>query len=49
MVEQGVAVMVEIGPGRVLSGLNKRIHKGLTLLATDDLSRWQASVAHFNN
>lgn len=49
MVEQGVTVTVEVGPGRVLSGLNKRIHKGLTLLATDDLGRWQASVAHFNN
>lgn len=49
MVAQGVNVTVEVGPGRVLSGLNKRIQKGLTLLATDDLSRWQASVAHFNN
>ncbi|HMU68213.1 MAG TPA: ACP S-malonyltransferase, partial [Cellvibrionaceae bacterium] len=33
-VEQGVDTTVEVGPGRVLSGLNKRIHKGLTLLAT---------------
>lgn len=45
VVEQGVDTTVEIGPGRVLSGLNKRIHKGLNLLATDDLSRWQAALA----
>ncbi|HMW71162.1 MAG TPA: malonyl CoA-acyl carrier protein transacylase, partial [Cellvibrionaceae bacterium] len=46
-VEQGVDTTVEVGPGRVLSGLNKRIHKGLTLLATDDSARWQAALAHF--
>lgn len=47
IVDQGVEIFVEIGPGRVLSGLNKRIHKGLTSLNTDDLSRWQAALAHF--
>lgn len=46
-VEQGVDTTLEIGPGRVLSGLNKRIQKGLTLLATDDSARWQAALAHF--
>lgn len=47
MVEQGVDTTLEVGPGRVLSGLNKRIHKGLTNLATDDLARWQAALAQF--
>lgn len=46
-VEQGVDTTVEVGPGRVLSGLNKRIHKGLNLLATDDSARWQAALAYF--
>ncbi len=46
-VEQGVDTTVEIGPGRVLSGLNKRIHKGLNLLATDDSARLQAALAHY--
>lgn len=47
MVSEGVASTLEVGPGRVLSGLNKRIHKGLNLLATDDMDRWQAALAHF--
>jgi [acyl-carrier-protein] S-malonyltransferase len=47
MVGEGVELTLELGPGRVLSGLNKRIHKGLTLLSTEDLTRWQASLAHF--
>ncbi|HEY7774594.1 MAG TPA: ACP S-malonyltransferase [Marinagarivorans sp.] len=29
LVEQGVTTVVECGPGKVLSGLNKRIHKSL--------------------
>ena len=45
VVEQGVDTTVEIGPGRVLSGLNKRIHKGLNLLATDDLSRLAGRIS----
>jgi [acyl-carrier-protein] S-malonyltransferase len=47
IVDQGVEVCMEMGPGRVLSGLNKRIHKGLTSLSSDDLNRWQTALAHF--
>lgn len=35
LVAQGVNSVLECGPGRVLSGLNKRIHKPLVALATE--------------
>ncbi len=37
MKEMGAAVMVEVGPGRVLSGLAKRIVPGLPVLNVEDL------------
>ncbi len=37
MVEQGVQAFVEIGPGKVLSGLIKRIAPDAQVLASDDL------------
>ncbi|MFB1036634.1 MAG: ACP S-malonyltransferase, partial [Sinobacterium sp.] len=33
----GAEVLIECGPGRVLNGLSKRIDRGLTSLATDDV------------
>lgn len=36
--EQGVTHALEIGPGRVLAGLAKRIDKGLSVLGVSDLS-----------
>src|SRR5690606_20847605 len=36
MVSQGIATTVECGPGKVLSGLNKRIEKSLNCLGIDD-------------
>jgi [acyl-carrier-protein] S-malonyltransferase len=37
MVSQGVNTFIEIGPGKVLSGLIKRIAPGVQALATEDL------------
>ncbi|PIE23787.1 MAG: [acyl-carrier-protein] S-malonyltransferase [Neptuniibacter caesariensis] len=36
MVEQGIESTVECGPGKVLSGLNKKIHKPLSVAAIND-------------
>lgn len=36
IVQQGVAITVECGPGKVLSGLSRRIHKPLQALAIEE-------------
>ncbi|MCP4596191.1 ACP S-malonyltransferase [Neptuniibacter sp.] len=36
MVEQGIESTVECGPGKVLSGLNKKVHKPLSVAAIGD-------------
>jgi [acyl-carrier-protein] S-malonyltransferase len=36
MVEQGIDTTIECGPGKVLSGLNKKIHKPLVVKAIND-------------
>lgn len=36
MVEQGIESTVECGPGKVLSGLNKKVHKPLSVAAISD-------------
>ncbi|MDI3326240.1 ACP S-malonyltransferase [Pontibacterium granulatum] len=36
MVEQGVESTVECGPGKVLSGLNKKVHKPLSVVAINE-------------
>ena len=41
----GVNTLVECGPGKVLSGLNKRIDKELLSLATDDQSSFEATLS----
>lgn len=42
MVKAGVTTIVECGPGKVLTGLNKRIDKGLQLTSTNDLASLNA-------
>jgi [acyl-carrier-protein] S-malonyltransferase len=37
MAEQGVQTFVEVGPGKVLSGLVKRIAPDAQVLSSDDL------------
>ena len=44
MVDRGVTTFVEVGPGRVLSGLIKRIHKGAKTLNVSDPESLEAAV-----
>lgn len=45
MVEQGVDATYECGPGKVLSGLNKRINKQLEIKPLLDVASFQAAIA----
>lgn len=45
MVQQGVTTVVECGPGKVLSGLNKRIDKSLNSLNIEDPASLEAALA----
>ncbi len=44
---QGVEILVECGPGRVLNGLSKRIDRELTSYATDDLASLENALTSF--
>lgn len=44
MLEKGVEATVECGPGKVLSGLNKRIHKPMQCFSTDDVDTLRAAI-----
>jgi [acyl-carrier-protein] S-malonyltransferase len=44
---QGVEILVECGPGRVLNGLSKRIDLELTSYATDDLASLENALTSF--
>ncbi len=41
IVEQGAQTAVECGPGKVLSGLNKKVHKPLVVAALGDAAGWE--------
>ncbi|MEM5529799.1 ACP S-malonyltransferase [Gammaproteobacteria bacterium AS21] len=45
IVEQGAEVAVECGPGKVLSGLNKKIHKPLELQSLSDCAGWEKAFS----
>ena len=45
MVAQGVEATIECGPGKALSGLNKKIHKPLILNAINDSAGLKAALA----
>ena len=44
LAQNDVATFVECGPGKVLSGLNRRIDKTLNSLATDSVSSFEQSI-----
>ena len=49
MAEKGVTHMVECGPGKVLSGMNKRIVRELTVMSTQDKNAFDATLAALAN
>lgn len=46
MEAQGVSIALEVGPGKVLAGLVKRIAKSITVLPCGDIAQVDAAVAH---
>ncbi|EPJ49113.1 MAG: acyl carrier protein S-malonyltransferase [Osedax symbiont Rs1] len=45
VIESGVQVAIECGPGKVLSGLNKKIHKPLVIASLADSAGWEKALA----
>ena len=45
IVEQGVETTVECGPGKVLSGLNKKVHKPLNVVSIADAAGLEKALA----
>jgi len=48
MVKEGITTLVECGPGKILSGLSRRIDRSISSLALQDLSSLNQSVKSFN-
>jgi len=49
LVDLGVTNIIECGPGKVLTGLNKRINKQLTSYHLDPLLEFNKTINHFNS
>jgi [acyl-carrier-protein] S-malonyltransferase len=49
MTEQGVTTFVEMGPGKVLFGLNKRIVKSAEHLTVNNPETFTKLLEHFSN
>ncbi|MBQ0784745.1 MAG: ACP S-malonyltransferase [Amphritea sp.] len=45
MIEQGVEATAECGPGKVLSGLNKKIHRPLVVAAINDVAGLEKALS----
>jgi len=45
MIEQGIESTVECGPGKVLSGLNKKVHKPLNVVSIADAAGLEKALA----
>lgn len=44
--KEGIVAVYELGPGKVLSGLNRRIDSAMTAMSINDDSSLQAALAH---
>ncbi|MCG8671460.1 MAG: malonyl CoA-acyl carrier protein transacylase, partial [Pseudomonadales bacterium] len=44
MVEQGVETAIECGPGKVLSGMNKRIHRKMGVVSLQDPASFEKAL-----
>lgn len=49
MISLGVETLIEVGPGRILSGLSKRIHRGLRLLNVEDTASLKKTADFLNS
>lgn len=45
MVTQGIEATIECGPGKVLSGLNRRVHKPLSVFSLEDPAGFEKALA----
>lgn len=45
LTKSGISTMIECGPGKVLSGLAKRIDRSLTALATEDVANFNQALS----
>jgi [acyl-carrier-protein] S-malonyltransferase len=49
LVESGCHALIEVGPGKVLSGLIKRINRELKILNLDTVASFESSLSDIKN